>query len=155
MRRVVVVLAVLAVAIALSPAYAALASQQTVRLAAPQNAAATCADAKFLTEVGTDFTDFGKAFQKVDVNKPDALAKLSVDVAKLRQKYEDMTVSSDCLAVQIGIVVVISNAGDILTFGLAASVDKANAADYVKLITDQTKRFQTHVDDLTKMISGK
>ena len=88
MRRVVVVLAVLAVAIALSPAYAALASQQSVKLSAAQNAQATCADAKFLTEVGTDFTDFGKAFQKVDVNKPEALAKLSVDVAKLSARRQ-------------------------------------------------------------------
>src|SRR5689334_8832361 len=101
------VLAVLAVVILVTVAALAINPSRPA-----QARAAVCADATFMNGLGADFASTRDAAAKVDMTKPADVAKQAILVFTLRQKYEDMTVSPDCLGSQLIVIAYLANAGD-------------------------------------------
>lgn len=121
----------------------------------PVNAAGTCADLLFLNDVINDVNEFGKTFPRVDLTRPDQLAVTTVNVTLLRQKYEDRQVPTECLAIQLQVVVMLANANDILSLSFSAGGDRANVQYYADAVGRQQVRFQQQVDKLIKMLPIK
>ncbi|MEP7285981.1 MAG: hypothetical protein ABI947_09455 [Chloroflexota bacterium] len=113
--------------------------------------AVKCTDAKFLTQVATDFTDISK------IQATDAVASAHslLIIAGVRQKYEDMTdVPDTCLSVQYQTVSFMANLSDLFSLAIASQVDAAGAADYAKAATAQVERVKKLGAAMTDLIKN-
>src|SRR4051812_45222179 len=63
--------------------------------------ASACTDAEFMTTIGKDMTTMGDQFKAVDVKDVPATANLFLQIAGVRQKYEDMNVAPECIDLQL------------------------------------------------------
>jgi hypothetical protein len=136
------------------PAVASFAAPATNKSTAAQTGPA-CKDVNFLTEVSKDFTDLGPAFKGIDPKAPESTSAVILQIATVRQKYEDMTVASECLPAQIQVIVTLANGGDLASLVLAAQVDKkTDPKVYTDAIDRQSKRFASSASALTNIITG-
>jgi hypothetical protein len=110
--------------------------------------AAVCADAEFITGIGTDMTALGEKFKATDVKNVAATSQTFLEIASIRQKYEDMTVANECIDLQFETILAFSNASDILALALAAETDTANAELYNKVMPDQLTRLQNSTQNV-------
>jgi hypothetical protein len=148
-------LVVVALAAASLPAFAIFASSKPVDSHVQAQTAASCTDAAFLTEVGKDFTDLGPAFKGIDPKAADSTAAVILQIATVRQKYEDMTVAPECLGAQVQVIVTLANGGDLASLVIASQVDKTTDPKvYSDALTRQAKRFSDSATTLTNMIKG-
>src|SRR5258705_1020747 len=107
---------------------------------ATASAASTCSDSAFLTALGQDFTDINTATKGIDYTKAADVSTLALKVALFRQKYEDMTVPTECFPTQLIVIVYAANLGDVLTLSLAQLADPADAATFKTALDSQTAR---------------
>lgn len=137
----------------------AVVSFASARITADKTVAAqsgpACQDKDFLTGVAKDFTDLGPAFKGIDPKAADSTAAVILQIAVVRQKYEDMTVPVECLPAQIQVIVTLANGGDLASLILAAQVDKkTDAKVYTDAIDRQSKRFASSASALTNILTG-
>jgi len=110
--------------------------------------AATCSNTDFITSIGKDMSDLGAAFKATDMKSVSATAQTFLSISATRQKYENMTVSNDCIDLQIETILAFSNASDVLVLDLAALTDTANASAYTGVMPAQATRFQNSVQNV-------
>jgi hypothetical protein len=103
--------------------------------------AGKCTDAKLLTQVSKDLTDFSTALKGFDPKSDKGVARGLLDIAILRQKYEDLEkVPVECFGVQLYMVQALANYGDALSLIIAAKADPDNAKVYTDAVAPQIER---------------
>ena len=113
----------------------------------------TCADATFLTGLGTDFSSMGSSMS-AGMTSVGAISKGLLSLAVLRQKYEDMVVASGCEVTQLNTIITFANVTDLLGLSLAVLADPTNAATYTKVLTAQATRTQQWIQIVVAAATG-
>jgi len=104
----------------------------------------TCADATFLSGLGTDFSTLGTSLSGTDMKSMGAISQTLLGTIVLRQKYEDLVAPSGCEITQLTAIIAFANTTDLLGLTLAASADTKNADAYTKVLTNQGNRVQQY-----------
>jgi len=148
-RRIAFLLAAVLVLSALPTAKTSAASVKSpTAIQFAQSTPATCTNTTFLTTLTTDFGDFSKKVQAVDMTNLAALSQILLSTADLRKKYEDMEDVKGCEDTEVAAFIAFANASDLVALALAAQTDTKNAATYATAISDQGVRFKQTIEDV-------
>jgi len=120
-----------------------------------EQTASTCQNADFIRQVDKDLNDLAPIFKTVTTS-PDSAANVIIQVAIVRQKYEDLTAPEGCFAVQVQTVVTLANFGDLAAVVIASQVDKkTDPKVYSDTYQSQLKRFQAQLALLNKFVGAE